>query len=262
MSSFLKDLRESLRRPEFWMYSSWLDIITRYRRTRLGLIWIVVPTAVFVAAIGQVYSTVMGHDREFYLPYLATGYVLFRFMTQCLSESGSILRAHKSFIMDGRVRMTDYILRSIAKAFFFFVCSFVVVVAAVAWSPMTSLTSLFTVLLTFPLVMLNSLWLSGCMSMIGARHVDSSEMVTTLMRFGMLLTPILWVGDRFSPGTFGWWAVHLNPAYHLITVVRNPILGEPIPAASIWFVLIMTVLGWWLTSVLYRRYARFVPLWI
>ncbi|MEN1925978.1 ABC transporter permease [Luteimonas sp. MJ293] len=262
MSSFFTDLKESLRRPEFWMFSSWLDIITRYRRTRLGLLWIVIPTAVFVAAIGQVYSIVMGHDPEFYLPYLAIGYLLFRFMTQCLSESGSILRTHKSFIMDGRVRMTDYVLRSIAKAFFIFVCSFVVIIVTMAWSPMTSLVSLFTILLTFPLVMLNSFWLSSCMSMIGARHVDSAEMVTTLMRFGMLLTPILWVGDRFSPGTFGWWAVHLNPAYHLITVVRNPLLGQPIPSESLWFVLIMTVLGWGLTALVYRRYARFVPLWI
>ena len=256
------DLKESLRRPEFWMYSSWLDIITRYRRTRLGLIWIVIPTVVYVLAIGQIFSMVMGHDREFYLPYLATGYLLFRFMTQCLSESGSILRLHKSFIMDGRVRMTDYVLRSLAKALFSFVCGFVVVIGTVIWSPMTSVGSLFTVLITFPLVMVNSFWLSSCMSMIGARYADSSEMVSTLMRFGMLLTPILWVGDRFPPGTFGWWAVHLNPAYHLITVVRNPILGEPIPAASIWFVLIMTALGWCLTSVLYRRYARFVPIWI
>ena len=244
------------------MYSSWLDIITRYRRTRLGLIWIVIPTAVFVAAIGQVYSTVMGNDPAFYLPYLAIGFVLFRFMTQCLSESGSILRSHKAFIMDGRVRMTDYVLRSVAKAIFFFVCAMVVVIGAVAWSPQTSVFSLWTVLFTFPLVMLNSFWLSACMSMIGARHVDSSEMVTTLMRFGMLLTPILWVGDRFSPGTFGWWAVHLNPAYHLITVVRNPILGQPIPSSSLWFVGVMTVFGWLLAAFVYRRYARFVPLWI
>ena len=262
MSSFLTDLKESLRRPEFWMYSSWLDIITRYRRTRLGLVWIIIPTAVFVAAIGQVYSMVMGHDPEFYLPYLATGFVLFRFMTQCLSESGSILRTHKPFIMDGRIRLTDYVLRSIAKAFFFFVCAMVVVAAAVAWSPLTSVVSLLTVLITFPLVMLNSFWLSSCMSMIGARYADSAEMVATVMRFGMLLTPILWVGDRFPPGTFGWWAVHLNPAYHLITIVRNPLLGQPIPSASLWFVGVMTVLGWLLAAVVYRRYSRFVPLWI
>lgn len=262
MSSFWADLKASFRSPEFWMYSSWLDIITRYRRTRLGLVWIVIPSAVFVAAIGNVYAMVMGHEPEFYMPYLAVGYLLFRFMTQCLSESGSILRTHKSFIMDGRVRMTDYVLRSIAKAFFFYVCSFVVVIAAVAWSPLTSVWSLLTVALSLPVVILNSLWLSSCMSMIGARYADSSEMVTTLMRFGMLLSPILWVGDRFPPGTFGWWAVQLNPAYHLITIVRNPILGEPIPVSSMWFVGVLTILGWCLTSIVYRRYSRFVPIWI
>lgn len=262
MTTYLDHLRESIRRPEFWMYSSWLDIITRYRRTRLGLLWIVIPTAVFIAAIGNVYARVMGHDPEFYLPYLATGYVVFRFLVQCLSESSSIMRSHKAFIMDGRTCLTDYVLRSVAKSFFHFACSLLVVVAALAWSPLTSAWNVLTLVLTLPVVIANSIWLSSCMSMIGARYADSGEMVTTAMRFGLLLTPILWVGDRFPPQTFGWWAVHLNPAYHLITLVRNPVLGEPVPASSIGFVAVMTVLGWTAAVLLYRRYARFVPLWI
>ncbi|MDH5835432.1 ABC transporter permease [Luteimonas kalidii] len=262
MSTYLFHLRESLKLPGFWLYSSWLDIITRYRRTRLGLLWIVIPTAVFIGVIGGVYSRVMGHDPAFYLPYLAIGYVLFRFMTQSLAESGSIMRSHKAFIMDGRTRLSDYVLRSIAKAFFYFACSVLVIIGALLWSPMYSVWNVLTLLLTFPVIVLNAIWLSTCTSMIGARYPDSGEMINTAMRFGLLLTPILWVGDRFPAGTFGWWAVHLNPAYHLITFARNPILGEAIPMATVSFIVGLTVAGWGLAIVLYRRYARFVPLWI
>lgn len=262
LATYVAHFRESLRQPGFWLYSSWLDIITRYRRTRLGLSWIVIPTAIFIAVIGSVYSRIMGHDPAFYLPYLATGYVLFRFMTQCLTESSTIMRTHKAFIMDGRTRLSDYVLRSIAKALFYFACSVVVIIGALVWSPTFSVWTVFTMLLTFPVVVVNSIWLSSCTSMIGARYPDSGEMINTIMRFAMLLTPILWVGERFPPGTFGWWAVHLNPAYHLITFVRNPVLGEPIPNATLWFVAGLTFFGWMLATVLYRRYARFVPLWI
>lgn len=262
MPSFLSHLRDSARYPEFWSYSSWLDIATKYRRTRLGLAWVFLPVAIFVGAIGSIYSRLMGHDPAFFIAYLATGYVVWRFMVQCTNDAASILRGHKSFIMDGRTRLTDFVLRSLSKAFFYFACSSLVLLGVLIWSPDMHWTNIFTMAFTFPLVLANMVWWSTCMSLIGARHPDAGEAANTMLRFGMLLTPILWVGERFPPGHIGWWAVHLNPAYHLITVVRSPVLGEPIPSSSLIFVGVLTVAGWGLASVLYRRYARFVPLWI
>lgn len=260
--SFNHQLLQSLRQPEFWAYSSWLDIVTKYRRTRLGLAWIFVPVAVFVVAIGNVYAHIIGHDPGFYIPYLAVGFTVWRFMVQCTNESASILRSHKSFIMDGRIRLTDFVLRSIAKAFFYFACAVFVVAGALMWSPEMHWPRVFTLLLTFPVVVLNMAWWSTCVALIGSRHADTGEMINTALRFGMLLTPILWVGDRFAPGTAFWWAVHVNPAYHLINFVRAPLLGQSIDVITIAYLAVMTVAGWFGAMLLYRRYARFVPLWI
>jgi len=261
-ASFLTHLWASLRSPEFWAYSSWLDIVTKYRRTRLGLIWIVVPVAVFVAAIGGIYSRLMGHDPGFFIPYLAVGYIIWRFIVQCTSEASSILRSHKSFIMDGRVRLTDFVLRSVAKAFFYFVCTVVVLFAALVWSPDMHWPRIVTVLLTFPIVVLNMVWWTACMSLIGARHADAGEMINTALRFGMLLTPIIWVGDRFEHGSLIWWAVQVNPAFHLISLVRAPLLGQPLSMITVAYLAVMTLVGWLTAMLLYRRYAKFVPLWI
>ena len=30
----------SLRSPSFWLYSSWLEIVTRYRRSSIGVLWL------------------------------------------------------------------------------------------------------------------------------------------------------------------------------------------------------------------------------
>ena len=35
--SLVRDYRDSLRFPEFWIYATWLELITKYRRSRLGL---------------------------------------------------------------------------------------------------------------------------------------------------------------------------------------------------------------------------------
>jgi ABC-type polysaccharide/polyol phosphate export permease len=54
----------------------------------------------------------------------------------------------------------------------------------------------------------------------------------------------------------------LNPAYHLIDLVRAPVLGKMPETVSVVGAIVMLVVGWTVASFLYRRYARFVALWV
>jgi len=56
--------------------------------------------------------------------------------------------------------------------------------------------------------------------------------------------------------------VRFNPAFHLLEVVRAPLLGGQPEPVSILTVCVMAVVGWVFTIWLYRRYARYVPLWV
>jgi ABC-2 type transport system permease protein len=262
MSPFLDQLTKSFRQPEFWAYSSWLDIVTKYRRTRLGMLWLVLPTAVFIVVLGNVYSHLMGYPVEQYLPYLGVGYVCWRFMLQCINESSTVFRGHKAFIMDGRVRLTDFILRAIAKPLFYFLFAFAVVVGVLLWSPAVPWSGLATLVVTLPILLVNMIWLSFCIALVGARFPDTSELISTVLVVGFLLTPILWHVEKFPPDTTRGLLARMNPAFHLIEVVRAPVLGQMPENATLIAVMLMTLAGWLMASLLYRRYARFVPLWI
>jgi ABC-type polysaccharide/polyol phosphate export permease len=259
---FAGQLGRSLAQPEFWAYSSWLDIVIKYRRTRLGLLWLVAPTAVFLLVLGNVYSHLMRVPIESYLPYLGVGYVCWRFMLQCINESSTIFKGHKAFIMDGRVRLTDFILRAIAKPLFVKGFALLVVICILVWSPVVSWSGILSMALTLPVIVFNMVWLSFCVALFGARFPDTGELIGTILVVGFLLTPILWHVDRFPPDTTRGFVARLNPAYHLIEFVRAPVLGTLPEPATLWFVGVLTVGGWVAASVLYRRYARFVPLWI
>ncbi|WP_158238355.1 MULTISPECIES: ABC transporter permease [Luteimonas] len=261
-NSFMQQLRNSLRQPEFWAYSSWLDLATKHRRTRLGVLWLVLPTLMFLLVLGNVYSHLMGYPVAEYLPYLGLGYICWRFMIQCVNDSSSVFRTHKAFIMDGRVRLTDFILRGIAKALFNFAFAFIVVVGVLVWSPAVEWTGLASLVLTVPILLINMIWLSFCIGLVGARFPDTSEFIHTILVVGFLLTPILWHVDRFPIDTTRGLVARLNPAFHLIEVVRAPALGQMPELSSIAAVVAMTAGGWLMAMFLYRRYARFVPLWI
>lgn len=255
-------LLESLREPSFWVYSSWLDLATQYRGSLFGLIWLCLPTALFVVLMGNVYSHLMGYSVVEYMPYLAIGYVVWRFMLQVVNDSAGTFQHHKAYIQDGRIRLTDFLLRSFAKAGLRFLFAMLVVAAVLLWSQKwTGLLSLASMALTLPLVLVNLFWVSVCVGLVGARFPDMRDAIGTVMIAGFLLTPILWKIDRFPPDSYRGMLSRLNPAYHLIDLVRSPALGHLPELSSVAGSLVMAVLGWALASWLYRRYARYVALW-
>lgn len=256
-------LVESLKAPSFWLYSSWLELATKYRGSILGLGWIVLPTAVFVVLLGNVYSRLMGYPMDVYFPYLATGYVIWRFITQVVTDSAGAFHSHKAFIMDGRVRLTDFLMRSFAKAGLQLVFGLLVVIVAVIWfRSWEGLLSLGTLFLTMPLLLANLFWVSVCIGLAGARFPDTRDAIGTLLVAGFLLTPILWMTDRFPPDTLRGTLARLNPGFHLVEFVRSPVLGHMPEQTTIIVVGVMAVFGWLLAGLMYRRYARYVALWV
>lgn len=260
--NLLSQLINSLREPEFWAYASWLDIATRHRRTSLGFIWFLAPTAMFILVLGNVYSHLMGHPAAQYLPYLGVGYVIWRFMLQIINEAVGTFQAHKAFIMDGRTRLTDFILRSFAKAGYQLLFGMIVAAAVLLWSPDMHIARMLTLLVTLPILMLNLTWIAVCLALVGARYREFHEIMGTVLIVGFLITPVLWTVDRFPPDTLRGMAVRINPAFHMIDIVRAPILGGMPEPASVVYVAVMALIGWPLAALLYRRYARFVPIWV
>jgi ABC-type polysaccharide/polyol phosphate export permease len=80
------------------------------------------------------------------------------------------------------------------------------------------------------------------------------------MQIAMFITPIFWPPDVLS----GWQQivfVTINPLYHIIDVVRAPMIGR-IPSAETYaFTVVMTIVGWGLTYVLFRRFRDRIAYW-
>ncbi len=252
----------SLRQPEFWAYSTWLEIVTKYRRTSLGVLWLCLPLVVFILVLGNVYAHLMSYSPATYLPYLGVGYVLWRFIVQVINDSVSAFTSHRSLVMEGNVRLTDFVLSVLAKAGFHFFFGALVVAAVFAWSPVTSFAMAGYALLGLPLMVVNMAWVAVCCALVGARFPDTRETIGTVLMLGLLLTPILWPADRFPIETTRGLLVRLNPAFHLIDLIRAPLMGTQPEPSSWWVCAGMMVAGWALACLVYRRYSRFVPLWV
>jgi ABC-type polysaccharide/polyol phosphate export permease len=260
MMSLSRDMAESFRQPEFWAYSSWLDIVTRYRKLYLGMLWALIPPVVYVFGLGYMYSAISGRGGNF-ISHLGMGWALWRMTTMVINDSAGVYSSYKAFILDGRTCLTDFLLRTMAKAIFYFAFAFVVVLLVLVRDPSVHWQGMLTMVITLPIYLFNLLWLSVAISLLGARYPDVREFISTILLFGFFLTPILWNAQTLPPGSMRGTIARFNPAFHFVEFVRAPVLGEHVEHLSLVVVAVMTLGGWALAAWLYRRYARFVPLW-
>jgi ABC-type polysaccharide/polyol phosphate export permease len=119
-----------------------------------------------------------------------------------------------------------------------------------------------TFLLAIPallLVFVALSWITLLVALLSARFRDVPQIVANLLQLMFFLTPIIWhptlLGGRNR-------VVFLNPLYHMVEIIRAPLLGK-IPAAGTWWTLaVMGAIGWAVTLVLYRQYRRRIAYWI
>jgi ABC-type polysaccharide/polyol phosphate export permease len=258
----LHDMRASLKERAFWAYATWLEMITRYRRTRLGVLWMIMPPVAYVLGLGYLYAHMMSKSAAEFIPHLGIGYVLWRFAIQTIIESGDVFTLHQAFIMDGRTRFTDYVLRTFARSFLYLIFGLLVVVGVLLFDPLVKNVSISTLFITMPIFVANVLWMATVVALLGARIRDTKEVITTGLIFGFLLTPILWDASVVPVDTVRGILMRFNPFFHLIEFVRAPALGAMPEISTFWAVAGMTVGGWAFAAFLYNRYARYVPLWI
>lgn len=260
--AFWREMRESFRHPEFWALSSWLDIIVRARKSRFGILWLLAPSVVYVFGLGMFFAGMQPGSPGNYFAYVALGAMVFRSLMSAVIGSAGVFHGSHAFIMDGHMRLTDYLLQSLAKSFFDYCMYLPVVVVALAMAGEVSVLGLVWALPATALIYLNALWVSALFALAGARFPDFSQLLNTVAIFLFLLTPIIWYPEMMPDGSLRALLMRLNPFYHFVEIFRAPILGEPVERLSIIYVSVLTVAGLTAATWAYRRYARYVPLWI
>ena len=114
----------------------------------------------------------------------------------------------------------------------------------------------FTALLAIPgviFVAVNGIWIALLCGMFCLRFRDVTEIIKSIIQISMLITPIFWPPESLV-GTRRLVFVELNPLYHMVDIVRAPLLGQVPGGFSYVAVLLITIGGWALT---YRVFKHF-----
>lgn len=255
----IEDLLEGVAQRSLWLGLAVFDIRQRFRRSMIGPFWLTITTAVMLGALSLVFGTLFQQDLSDLVPYLGTGLILWGLMSSVVLEAGMAFISAEGFIRNVPMPVSVHVYRMIARNFIAW--SFSIVIYIAIWLIFVRSLS-WTYLLFFPGMLLlfgNLLWISFAVAILSARYRDIPQVVASVVQVVFFLTPVFWSIETLPTHPA---FVSLNPIYHLLEIVRAPLLGE-MPSAASWIWGIgMLVVGTPIALLLYRRaYAR-IPYWV
>jgi len=109
------------------------------------------------------------------------------------------------------------------------------------------------------LLSLNGLWFGILLGTVSARFRDVPPIVGSVVQIAFFLTPVIWKPDMRADLSY---FVNLNPFHHLMTVVREPLLGD-VPALHNWLAACgTTLMGCTVAFLVYRSFRNRIAYWI
>ena len=216
------------------------DLRLRFRRSVLGVGWVFLQLVVTILAVGVVYGTLLGQDLRTFLPFLTIGLVAWSFLTASIVEGGQALVASEGYIKQIALPIHVYILRffvsvSVSAGISLVGYASVAVVyrVPVAWGVLWVIPG-------FVLLGLVGLFLMAIFAHLNARFRDTTHLAGVGMQVLFYATPVLWPADMLRGRSLGW-IVDVNPLYHLLEIVRQPLLFSRPAAFENYIVGLVTV---------------------
>jgi ABC-type polysaccharide/polyol phosphate export permease len=256
----LADVISGLQATAIWGRLGWRDNKRRYRRTVFGPLWTTVSLGVFVIALGLVWSNLWHTDPKLYLPFLTSGMLCWVLFSSICNEGCGGLISGEALIKQLRISYTLLACATVWRnvIVFFHNLSIYALICIYAGVSVTWAT-----LLTIPgllLLCLNGLWVAVLLGAVCARYRDVQQLVGSILQISLFLTPIFWSADQLT-GHASMLAEY-NPLYHLIAIVREPLMGKA-PETLHWLVVIVgTVFGWTLTILVLGKFRHRVVYWL
>ena len=260
----LQDLVEGARAFHLWGLLGWQDIRLRYRRSTLGPFWLTISMGAMVGGLGLLYGGLFKLEPADYLPFLAAGFLLWGLLSGLVEEGCATFTSAEGIIKQVNLPLSVHMFRAAFRNLVIFGHNAVVYVAtAVLFAVQPGWAGLL-VLPGLVLFCLNGLWMGLLVAIVSARFRDVAQIVATVMRFSFFLTPIIWKPELMSnrASFLDESILYFNPFFHLIELVRGPMLGQT-PGLVSWLAALGMALGGWLVTLLmYRRYRRRIAYWV
>lgn len=257
----LLDLQLGFSSSSCWFTLAWQEIKQRYRRSLLGPFWITLSTGVMIGAMGPLYGKLFDIDVTVYFQYLSVSIVFWTFLSTAIIEGCTVFIASEGYIKQVNLPFSGYVLKMLFRNILFLAHNFAIIILVLAFLPPIDYSQMWLLPLALLIVFFNLFFFALMLGLICSRYRDIPQIITNIMQVMFFLSPIMWKPEMIGGNSQN--IVRLNPIYHLIEILRAPLLGAvENHIESFVICLALLVMNAVISMIVFTKYRARIPYWI
>lgn len=252
LRGFGGQLQISLRRT---ISVAWVLAITDYRysnrSTRLGIAWPTIGLGIRILAITTIFSAAFKQDSGSFALLVTTGLIVWGFLSDVTNSSVQSFSRAKGLLLSMPLPLMALPLRNVFREVLMLGQNFALVAIVLLALNENGNVKYGLFFLGLTLVVPSMVGVAWIVAIVSVRFPDLGKLISSLMQVLFFVTPVIWDSRRFPEGVMSI-LVQVNPYYHLLNVMRLPLMGETPTLANYLVVLIGGTLslcvGYWAIS--------------
>ena len=208
------------------------DILTRYKRSVLGVAWTMLNPLGTMLILTIVFSQAFGGSQEGYAAYVLSGLIAWNFFAQSSNAATLHLVWGGSLLKKIYIPRTSFAVSATGTGLINILFSLIPLLIVML---ITGVPIRWTIiLLPIPILFLAmfALGVGLLISAMAIFYADIAEMFQIALTAWMYLTPIIY-SPEILPEVYRFWITRLNPMFYLVELFRMPIYYGKVPDLSL-----------------------------
>lgn len=258
----LNQTLSALKNVELWSYLGWVDVAQRYKRSSFGPFWLTANNAIITLLLSVVWANLFKVPLNQFLPYFALSNVCWIFVSTVIAESATVITASEGIVRQIKIPIATLFFRMIWKNLIILAHLLPIPAVIFLLFPDAYKGGIVFLFLSTAGLILVATFLYFVASLVGilcTRFRDIAQLIGSALQMIFLATPILWHKNLLDGREI---LYEINIFFHLIEIVRTPILEGILPFRSILIVFAAILVLALLLSIMEERYRKSIVYWI
>jgi len=213
----------------FWWHLSMADLRARWRRSFFGFFWSILQPLGLTVLLAFVFSNIFGTSLGSYAPYILSGMITWDFVVATVVGGALAFVQADAYIKQTRHPLAIYTLRNVLSGLIVFsAAGSALIIWVLVMFPQNLSWSWLAALTIFPILVVITWPWATLMAYMGTRFRDLPHALGLVLQAMWFVSPIYFEESVFRRGD-----LHLfldyNPIYHLLEIVRAPLLRGEFP---------------------------------
>ncbi|MGN0247480.1 MAG: ABC transporter permease [Lachnospiraceae bacterium] len=207
------------------------DLKSRFRRSKLGMLWTVLQPLLLTVILSFVFSTIFRQPMGEYSLYVLSGIVVWDMIQSSVVGGGNSLFGSEQYIRQFNHPITIYTLRySIMTILTFLLELVALIIWVLFFEPSCLVLAFFTLPLTLCLYFIfvwSAVTIAGYF---GAKYRDYPQIMLLAMQMLYYVSPVFFKVEMFTSSVALKRMLDLNPITHLLNLIRSPFVYMQMPS--------------------------------